>query len=138
MIDERTQTWLDAFLAREGGVAGTVHYEADGDLALAAATNIPDVVLERVRHVPRGKGMAGLAQVERKPIQTCNIQDDDTGRLKPLAKQVSGLAAAALPVLDDAGQVRAVVGISFGHEGEIPEDRLDALMAAADDVPAER
>ena len=129
------QAWLEAFLDTHGGIAGTVHYQQDGDLHLSAFHNIPPNVKQAVLHVPRGKGMAGIAQVERKPVQTCNIKDDDTGRLKPLAKQVSGMAAIALPVFDDKGQVHAVVGISFGHEGEIPADQVDTLMAAAATLP---
>ena len=129
-----TQKWLEQFLATEGGVAGTVHYEEDGDLVLAAAVHIPPEVRRVVAHVRRGKGMAGKAQVQRAPVQTCNLQSD-AAEIPALARQVSGLAAAALPVLAGEGAVRAVVGISFGHEGEIPPDRLESLMQAAATVP---
>lgn len=134
MMQPTTQTWLTQFLAAEGGIAGTVHYEQDGDLVLAAAHNIPPEVQAVVAHVRRGKGMAGAAQVQRAPVQTCNLKSEDA-RLPALARRVNGMAAAALPVLTPDGQVRAVVGISFGHEGDIPQDRMDALMQAAAAVP---
>lgn len=132
---EETQRWLEAFIAEHQGVAGTVHVERDGDLHLVAAKNIPPPVVATVAHVARGKGMAGVAQVSRQPTQTCNLQTDDTGRIRPGAKAVAVQAAIALPVLDDAGGIAAVVGIAWLHEGEIEEARVRTLMNAAASVP---
>lgn len=129
------QSWLESFAAEHGAVAGTVHVQRGEDLELAAALNIPPPVLNAVRHVPHGKGMAGLAQVRREPVQTCNLKEDDTGRIKPGAKAVDARAAVALPVLDATGQVRAVVGIAFMQEGALPAEREQALMAAASRLP---
>ncbi|HYI00150.1 GAF domain-containing protein [Hyalangium sp.] len=129
------QTWLEAFAAEHGAMAGTVHLQRGEDLELVAAVNIPPPVLAAVRHVPRGKGMAGIAQVRKAPVQTCNLQTDDTGRIKPGAKAVDGRAAVALPVLDGAGEVLAVVGIAFMEEGEISAERERALMTAAAGLP---
>lgn len=129
------QSWLESFAAEHGAAAGTVHVRRGEDLELAAALNIPPPVLNAVRLVPHGKGMAGLAQVRKAPVQTCNLKEDDTGRIKPGAKAVDARAAVALPVLDAAGQVRAVVGIAFMEEGEIPSEREQALLAAASRLP---
>ncbi len=125
------QAWLEAFLASHGGAAGTVHFERGGDLHLAAAKNIPPPVIAVVEHVPRGKGMAGVAQVSKRATQTCNLKTDESGTVKPGAKAVDARAAIALPVLDAAGEVRAVVGIAFDAEGEISPEREQALMASA-------
>lgn len=133
--NDETQRWLEAFIAEHRGVAGTVHVERGGDLHLVAAKNIPPPVVATVTHVVRGKGMAGVAQTTRQPAQTCNLQTDDTGRIRPGAKAVPVQAAIALPVLDSAGEVAAVVGIAYLEEGEIPEDRVRALMSAAATVP---
>jgi hypothetical protein len=130
------QTWLESFAAAHGGQAGTVHVRKGEDLELVASLNIPPPVVNAVRLVPRGKGMAGLAQVEKKPIQTCNLKEDDTGRIKPGAKAVDARAAVALPVLDARGEVRAVVGLAFMESGEIPFERERALMAAAAALPS--
>jgi hypothetical protein len=129
------QSWLESFTAAHGGLAGTVHVRRGEDLELVASLNIPPPVVNAVRLVPRGKGMAGLAQVEKKPIQTCNLKEDDTGRIKPGAKAVDARAAVALPVLDAQGEVRAVVGLAFQDAGEIPAERERALMAAAAALP---
>src|ERR1044071_1164024 len=120
--NQAQQEWLEAFIAEQGGIAGTVHVQRGEDLFLTAAHNIPPHVIAIVAHVPHGKGMAGVAQVKRQPVQTCNLQTDQTGNIKPGAKAVDAQAAIALPVLDDAGTVRAVVGIAWNKEGEIGAD----------------
>ncbi|QSQ27208.1 GAF domain-containing protein [Pyxidicoccus parkwayensis] len=129
------QAWLESFAAEHGASAGTIHLQRGNDLELVAALNIPLAVLNAVRHVPHGKGMAGLAQVRKAPVQTCNLKEDDTGRIKPGAKAVDARAAVALPVLDATGGVRAVVGIAFMTEGEIPAEREQSLMSAAARLP---
>ncbi len=134
-FEAASQRWLETFLARQGGTAGTVHRERAGDLYLVAAHNIPEKVLEIVSHVPKGKGMAGQAQLQRKPIQTCNLQTDTSGNVNPMAKLVGGKAAVALPSLTAEGAVRAVVGIAFAKEGEIAPEEEQALMQAIATLP---
>jgi hypothetical protein len=133
--NETTQRWLEELIAAEGGAAGTVHVQRDRDLYLVAAHNIPPKVLEVVAHVPHGKGMAGVAQVRKAPVQTCNLQTDQTGTIKPGAKAVDAQAAVALPVLDGAGEVRAVVGIAWMKEGAISPEQEQALMKRAQGLP---
>jgi L-methionine (R)-S-oxide reductase len=129
------QEWLERFLDAHQGVAGTVHLERGGDLHLAAAKNIPPPVIAAVTLVPHGKGMAGIAQESRKPAQSCNLKTDTSGTVKPGARAVDAQAAIALPVLDAAGQVLAVVGIAFAEDGAIAPDRERALMDAAAALP---
>ena len=127
--------WLESFIAEHDGVAGTVHEQRAEDLYLTAAHNIPPPVLAKVAHVPHGKGMAGLAQVKKAPVQTCNLQADETGNIKPGAKAVNAQAAVALPVFDEAGAVRAVVGIAWSKEGEIGPEEERALMKQVAALP---
>ena len=133
--NQAQQDWLELFIAAQGAVAGTVHVQRGEDLFLTAAHNIPPSVVTIVTHVPRGKGMAGLAQVKKVPVQTCNLQTDTTGNIKPGAKAVDAQAAVALPVLDDAGAVRAVVGIAWSKQGEIGREEEQALMKQAAALP---
>jgi len=118
-----------------GGMAGTVHVQRGGDLYLTAAHKIPPDVIVIVAHVPHGKGMAGVAQVRKEPVQTCNLQTDETGNIKPGAKAVNAQAAIALPVFDDAGAVRAVVGIAWSHEAEIGAAEQQTMMKLAAALP---
>jgi hypothetical protein len=129
------QQWLESLIANVGGCAGTVHEQRGEDLYLTAAHNIPPAVVTIVAHVAHGKGMAGMAQVKKEPVQTCNLQTDDTGNIKPGAKAVGAQAAIALPVLDAAGAVRAVVGIAWSKEGEIGPTEEQAMMKLAAALP---
>lgn len=134
-INQRQQDWLESLIAELGGVAGTVHVQRGEDLYLSAAHNIPTKVVAIVTHVPHGKGMAGVAQVKKQPVQTCNLQTDETGNIKPGAKAVDAHAAIALPVFDISGAVRAVVGIAWSDEREIKADDERALMQLAAALP---
>jgi hypothetical protein len=129
------QKWLEEFVGRERGLAGTVHRVRGSDLHLTAALNIPPPVLAAVTVVPRGRGMAGQAQISAQPVQTCNLKDEDSGPVRPLARTVDGRAAIALPVLAQDGAVRAVVGISFGFAGEIAAEAEQVLARAAATLP---
>ena len=129
------QTFLESLVAKVGGVAGTVHEQRGDDLYLTAAHNIPPPVVAIVAHVPHGKGMAGIAQVRKEPVQTCNLQTDDSGTIKPGAKAVDAQAAIAVPVFDDAGEVRAVVGVAWAHERELSAEFEQSMMKMAAALP---
>jgi L-methionine (R)-S-oxide reductase len=136
MLDERYTAWLTDFLARHKAVAGTVHV-VDGDhLALAAAVNIPPKVQELTATIPLGKGMAGLAWQHDKPIQTCNLKEDTSGAVKPGAKAVDARAAIALPVHDSSGAIRAIAGLAWMDERELPEDEVATITRDAATLPA--
>jgi L-methionine (R)-S-oxide reductase len=137
-MDEKNQAqqeWLESLIARLDAFAGTVHVQRGEDLYLTAAHNIPPHVEAIVARVPHGKGMAGVAQVKKAPVQTCNLQTDDTGNIKPGAKAVDAQAAIALPVLDDDGGVRAVVGLAWKREGEIGAAEEQTMMTLAAALP---
>lgn len=130
-----TQAWLEGWITTNGGVAGTVHRREGDVLVIAASVRIPPPVIEATRVIPHGKGMAGLAWKNSAPIQTCNLKEDETGNVKPGARAVDAKAAVAIPVFDGAGGVRAVVGIAFMEEGELPADRVAALAEQAAALP---
>ena len=132
---EDQQKWLESLIRELEGVAGTVHVQRDSDLYLTAAHNIPPQVVAVVAHVPHGKGMAGAAQTRKIPVQTCNLQTDSGGDIKPGAKAVNALAAIAAPVLDRDGEVRAVVGIAWNKEGEIGLAEELSLMKRITNLP---
>jgi hypothetical protein len=130
------KAWLEAFVARHGGVAGTVHTKkSDQELELSAAFRIPPQVVERVRTIPRGKGMAGLAWERGEPVSTCNLKTDATGDVRPGAKAVDAQAAVALPVYAERGELRAVVGVAFTDEREIDAEELATLSVDAATLP---
>jgi L-methionine (R)-S-oxide reductase len=129
------QQWLEQFLQEFGAVAGSVHEQRGDDLYLTAALNLPPPVLAAVAFVPRGKGMAGLAQVRRAPVQTCSLQLDESGTVKPGARAVNARAGIAVPVLSQSGDVLAVIGAAWMFEGEIVPEREQVIMQAASLLP---
>jgi hypothetical protein len=129
------EQWLRSYIARNGGVAGTVHLRGAEQLELRAAVNIPPKVAEIVRAIPRGKGMAGLAWERDEPVHTCNLKTDATGDVRPGAKAVDANAAVAIPIHDPGGQIRGVVGIAYMGERDITEQELDGLRAQAEQLP---
>ena|SRR5688572_24709436 len=134
-FSEAQQEWLRSLITRLDAFAGTVHVQRGEDLYLTAAYNIPPHVLQIVAHVPRGKGMAGVAQVKKAPVQTCNLQTDDSGTIKPGAKSVDAQAAVALPVFDDDHNVRAVVGLAWKREGEIGTAEERVMLELVSGLP---
>ena len=135
MLDEAINDWLRAFLARHAAVAGTVHLVKGDVLVIAGAINIPPKVQDITATIPLGKGMAGLAWQHDKPIQTCNLKDDDSGAVQPGAKAVDAKAAVALPVHDGSGTIRAIVGLAWLHEDELPAATVAAIATDAAALP---
>jgi len=119
-------------LASHGCSTGTLHVldPADGQLKLAAQVGLPDQVAAIVAVVPVGKGMAGLAAQRREPVQTCNLQTDTTGDIRPGAKAVPVQASIAVPMLLD-DRLCGVLGFARAEYHEWSADELAALAATA-------
>jgi|SRR6187549_249312 L-methionine (R)-S-oxide reductase len=101
--------WNDALariLTEFAGDSGTIHLLGDdGVLHLrAASAGIPQVVLDTIKDVPVGKGMAGLAVERRQPVNACNIQTDGSGDVRPGARATGLQGSIVVPILrgDDA------------------------------------
>ena len=127
--------WLQQLLAKHGAVSGTLHVLRGEQLEISAAVNIPPKVQEITAKIPHGKGMAGLAWSEDRPIQTCNLKDDASGAVKPGAKAVDARAAVALPIHGPNG-VRAVVGLAWVEERELDDDEVAGIARDAELLPA--
>lgn len=129
------EVWLRQWITQNGGVAGTVHLREGDDLVLSAAVNIPPPVVQVVKRVPKGKGMAGLAFERNNPVSTCNLKTDSTGDVRPGAKAVNANAAVAIPIHDARGEVRGVVGIAYMGERDMEESELARLTQQAEALP---
>jgi L-methionine (R)-S-oxide reductase len=129
------EAWLKEFLSAHGAVAGTVHLLEGDVLKIAAAVNIPPPVVRATELIPKGKGMAGLAWERDECVATCNLKTDETGDVRPGAKAVNAQAALAIPVRDDHGELRAVVGLAFLGERDFGESDLKFFETAAASLP---
>jgi len=125
---------LDAALAETlrlfAADSGTVHLLGpDGVLHLrAASAGIPEFVLQTVRTVPVGKGMAGLAVERALPVTACNIQTDTSGDVRPGAKQTGLEGAIVVPMLRD-GQAIGAFGIANRAERTFSDEEQQLLLA---------
>ena len=135
-FDPASEAWLTAFVGRHQGVAGSVHVHRDGALHMTAAFRLPPPVIAATRFVPNGKGMAGLALAQDRAIQTCNLQTDDSGAVKPGARAVNAQGAVAFPVHAGDGRVRAIVGIAWMDERVLDDAALAALAVDGATLPA--
>ena len=108
---------LQSILAELRADSGTLHgVGADGALHLRCAIGIPQPVLDIVKVVPVGKGMAGLAAERRCAVNSCNIQQDATGDVRPGARATGLAGSVAVPVLADDGRVLGVLGVATRAE----------------------
>lgn len=116
-LSSSANEFLQSILRELHADSGTVHaIGSDGALHLRCAIGIPDHVLDLVRVVPVGKGMAGLAAERRMPVNSCNIQQDSTGDVRPGARATGLAGSVAVPVLADDGRVLGVVGVATRAE----------------------
>lgn len=125
---------LQSILAELNADSGTVHASgADGTLALRAAIGIPEPVLQIVKIVPVGKGMAGLAAERKCAVNSCNIQQDTSGDVRPGARATGLAGSVAVPVLAADGRVLGVVGVATRAERTftVEDERRIAALASA-------
>ncbi len=109
--------------------SGSLHLLGeDGVMHLTVAQGLPEPVLNLVRIVPIGKGMAGLAAERKVPITACNIQTDATGSVKPGARATGMEGAIVVPVLHGAEALGAL-GVANRSERTFTEEETALLMA---------
>ncbi len=122
---------LAALLAAFGCESGTLHVMgSDGTLHLRAACGIPASILDIVRDIPVGKGMAGLAAERKKPVSTCNLQTDCTGDIRPGAKTAGVGGSVCVPILGSSGEVLGTLGAGCHAERVFTQEEEARLMTA--------
>jgi signal transduction protein with GAF and PtsI domain len=109
--------------------SGSIHLLGDDRmLHLKASIGIPDVVLNLVRVVPIGKGMAGLAAQRAEPITICNIQTDASGDVRPGAKKTGMEGAIVVPMFDGDDEVVGTLGIANRAERTFSDEETKLLI----------
>jgi L-methionine (R)-S-oxide reductase len=121
---------LEAIVAEFKADSGTIHLlESDGILHLKAATaSIPEAVLERVRLVPVGKGMAGLAAERKEAVTVCNLQSDTSGDVRPGAKATGMEGALVVPIFR-GDELAGTLGIANRAARTFTADETARLIA---------
>lgn len=125
------QANLEELIRRYGADTGAIHLLEGGVLVLKAHVGLPEHIAKIVATVPLGKGMAGLCAEKNEPVSSCNIQIDQTGNVRPAAKQTGVNGAIVVPIRDAAGAIRGTLGIGVHREYEYSEDETARLLLDA-------
>ena len=130
----RHQTALEAIADFFEASTATLH-RADAEsglLHLLASRGIPEKLLPITRQIPFGKGMAGLCAVRREPVTVCNLQNDDSGAVRPGAKETGVAGAVVVPILEPgSGRLLGTLGIGKPAEHSYTGQELEVLGGCA-------
>ena len=128
---ELLATILDLFNC----TTGTIHLlnPEDDILYMTAYQGIPDFLLPKMSKVPVGKGMAGIAAERKQAIQVCNLQTDESGVVRPSAKDTKVEGAIAMPLMYDK-VVYGTFGIAKSEPYEFSKAEIDALQKVNDAI----
>ncbi len=122
---------LAAIVSHFRADSGTIHLiGGDGLLHLAAATpGFPQQVLDTIRVIPVGKGMAGLAVERGQPVDACNIQSDTSGDVRPGAR-ATGLAGAIVVPIFAGDAVVGALGVANRDPRNFEPGEIEELVEA--------
>jgi L-methionine (R)-S-oxide reductase len=107
---------------------GTIHL-LDSEkqlLHLAAQVGLPPQMLEIVKTIPVGKGIAGQVVAQNKAVTICNLQTDTSGVAKPGAKQ-TGVGGALCVPIRDGDKITGTLGIGTLRQYEYTADEACSL-----------
>jgi L-methionine (R)-S-oxide reductase len=107
---------------------GTIHI-LDSEkqlLQLAAQIGLPPHILEVVKTIPVGKGIAGQVVAQNKPVTICNLQTDNSGVAKPGAKQ-TGVGGALCVPIRNGETIIGTLGIGTIRQHQYTPEETSAL-----------
>ena len=124
-------------LARFNSETGTIHQlEAQTQLLhLVAQVGLPPQLLDVVKTIPVGKGIAGQTVAQNRPVTICNLQTDISGVAKPGAKQTGVGGALCVPIRDGEKSL-GTLGIGTRREHTYTPDETRALEKIAGEIGA--
>jgi L-methionine (R)-S-oxide reductase len=111
---------------------GTIHrLDSENQLLyLIAQVGLPPQMLEVVKTIPVGKGIAGETAAKNLPVTICNLQTDAGGVARPGAKQTGVGGAMCVPVREGE-KVTGTLGIGTRREHEYSAKEINALQEIA-------
>jgi L-methionine (R)-S-oxide reductase len=117
---------------------GTIHtLDADKQLLhLTAHAGLPPQILEVVKTIPVGKGIAGQVAAQDRPVTICNLQTDSSGVAKPGAKQTGVGGALCVPIRVGSNIIGTLgIGTIRPHEYTADETRqLEAIATRVGEI----
>jgi L-methionine (R)-S-oxide reductase len=119
-------------LAQFQSETGTIHrLEAETQLLhLVAQIGLPPQLLDVVKTIPVGKGIAGETAAKNHPVTICNLQTDSGGVARPGAKQ-TGVGGAVCVPIRDGEKIAGTFGIGTMREREYSAAEINAMQDIA-------
>jgi L-methionine (R)-S-oxide reductase len=116
---------------------GTIHVldAPDQLLHLTAQMGLPPQMLDIVKTIPVGKGIAGQTVAQNKPVSICNLQADTSGVAKPGARQTGVGGALCVPIRKD-GNIIGTLGIGTQRQHEYTPEETQRLEEVANLIGA--
>jgi len=116
---------------------GTIH-KLDGEkqlLHLSAQVGLPPQMLDVIKTIPVGKGIAGQTAAQNKPVTICNLQTDTSGVAKPGARQTGVGGALSVPMIHE-GKTVGTLGIGTRRQHEYTGEETQRLQEIANLIAA--
>jgi len=127
-LEETLRAVLMAFHSE----TGTIHL-LDGEkqlLHLTAQVGLPPQMLDLVKTIPVGKGIAGQTVAQNKSVTICNLQTDTSGVAKPGARQSGVGGALCVPIRKD-NKIVGTIGIGTMRTHEYTPEETQRLEGVA-------
>jgi len=122
-------------LARFKSETGTIHRLDDETqlLHLVAHVGLPPQLIDVVKTIPVGKGIAGETVAKNSPVTICNLQTDTSGVARSGAKQTGVGGAVCVPVRlgGNTGKIVGTFGIGTVRERDYSAAEINALQDLA-------
>jgi GAF domain-containing protein len=119
---------LGLILARFQSETGTIH-RLDREkqlLHLVSESGLPPALLEVVKTIPVGKGIAGETAARNAPVTICNLQADTTGVARPAARQ-TGVGGALCVPLRNGETLVGTIGVGTIRQYQYTPDEARLL-----------
>jgi L-methionine (R)-S-oxide reductase len=129
---------LRTLLAQFNSETGTIHrLDVQAQLLhLVAQAGLPPQLLEIVKTIPVGKGIAGETAAKNLPVTICNLQTDTGGIARPGAKLTGVGGALSVPVRNGENVV-GTLGIGTVREHEYSAVEINSLQETANLLAAQ-
>jgi L-methionine (R)-S-oxide reductase len=137
-MNEALDKVLRETLAKFNSETGTIHrLDAENQLLhLVVQIGLPPQLLEIVKTIPVGKGIAGETAQKNRPVTICNLQTNTSGVARPGAKQTGVGGALCVPVRN-GDKIVGTFGIGTVREHEYSAAEINALQDIANSLAAQ-
>lgn len=129
---------LQGAIARLCADSGTIHVRDPEELVLhlAASHNVPEALLELIREIPWGKGMAGMAAQSGEPVDYCNLETSTAPEVHPRARAAGTRGAVVVPMML-GNEVMGTIGIGCASERRFAAHEIRWLLELGRELASE-